>query len=91
MGLRSANVGIMTSIILEKMTAKGRLRIEPYDDPDFPGFTFYLNDLQIGVFEFDSVKDSVFLHVWTEETEEPVTTFKLDASESHASSEAPED
>ena len=36
-----------------------------YDDPSCPGFTLYLDGQQVAVFEYNSAKDALELHVWT--------------------------
>ena len=53
---------------LEKTTPKGTLQVTTYDDPNYPGFTFYLDARQIAVFEYNS-KDALELHVWTHATD----------------------
>ena len=34
------------------------------EDSDYPGFTLYLDGEQVGVFEYDSFKEAVRIHVW---------------------------
>lgn len=68
----------MTTVILEQRTSKGCLRVEPSDNPDFPGFTLSLDDQQVGVFEYNSVQGAIHLHVWTADTEDPAATFTLE-------------
>ena len=68
----------MSKVILEQQTPGGRLQIEPHDDPQFPGFTLYLDGQQVGVFEYNSVADAVRVHVWTGDSESPDATFTLE-------------
>jgi hypothetical protein len=53
--------------VARKLTVKtpaGELSVEKYTDPDYPGFTLYLDGEQVGVFEYDSSAEAIRVHVW---------------------------
>jgi hypothetical protein len=58
---------------LEKRTPKGTLKVTAYDDPNYPGFMLYLDGQQVAVFEYNSGKDALELHVWMHDLAVSVT------------------
>ena len=55
---------MMPEVGISIKTPAGTLSVEKYTDSDYPGFTLYLDGEQVGVFEYDSFKEAVRIHVW---------------------------
>ncbi len=54
-------------------TPRGKLTVQPYADPNYPGFTMFLDGKQVGIFEYDSAVDKVHIGVWEQPGSEDYT------------------
>jgi hypothetical protein len=66
-----------TRLEIRVETAGGALSVKRYHDPDYPGFTLYLDGAQCGVFEYNSSDGAVKLHGWEQADSEDDPTCQL--------------
>ena len=59
-------------------TPAGELSVEKYTDSYYPGFTLYLDGQQVGVFEYNSIKEAICIYVWdTPGAEDPYVQLSI--------------